>query len=130
MKITRYVQYYDAGKTFYGILADQTIRELYGNIFAAAEPTGKTMHSSEVKLLAPCEPSKVIAVRQSQRTRDLIFPVEQVVSYVSRFVTLLPGDIVYTGTPGNTKPMAPGDVIEIEVEGVGTLRNRVTRATV
>jgi len=52
-----------------------------------------------------------------------------VVSYVSRYVTLLPGDVIYTGTPGTTKPMAPGDLIEIEVEGVGTLRNRIARAT-
>src|SRR5262249_23461580 len=69
-------------------------------------------------------------VRQSQGKKDLIFPVDDVVSYVSRFVTLLPGDIIYTGTPGNTKAMYPGDVIEIEVEGVGVLRNRVARATV
>jgi 2-keto-4-pentenoate hydratase/2-oxohepta-3-ene-1,7-dioic acid hydratase in catechol pathway len=69
-------------------------------------------------------------VRQSQRTADLIFPVEQVVSYVSRFVTLFPGDVIYTGTPGNTKAMAPDDWIEVEVEGVGTLRNRIARATV
>ena len=69
-------------------------------------------------------------VRQSQRTADLIFPVDQVVSFISRYVTLLPGDIIYTGTPGNTKAMEPGDVIEIEVEGVGTLRNRIARGTV
>jgi 2-keto-4-pentenoate hydratase/2-oxohepta-3-ene-1,7-dioic acid hydratase in catechol pathway len=69
-------------------------------------------------------------VRQSQRTSDLIFPVDNVVSYVSKFVTLMPGDIIYTGTPGNTKSMQPGDTIEIEVEGVGVLRNRIARATV
>ena len=69
-------------------------------------------------------------VRQSQRTKDLIFSVENVVSYVSKFVTLMPGDVIYTGTPGNTKPMQPGDTIEIEVEGVGVLRNRIARATI
>jgi 2-keto-4-pentenoate hydratase/2-oxohepta-3-ene-1,7-dioic acid hydratase in catechol pathway len=69
-------------------------------------------------------------VRQSQRTVDLIFPIENVINYVSRFATLLPGDIIYTGTPGITKPMQPGDVIEVEVEGVGVLRNRIVRATV
>jgi 2-keto-4-pentenoate hydratase/2-oxohepta-3-ene-1,7-dioic acid hydratase in catechol pathway len=69
-------------------------------------------------------------VRQSQRTTDLIFPVDSIVSYVSRLVTLVPGDIIYTGTPGNTRAMLPGDVVEIEVEGVGTLRNRISRATV
>jgi 2-keto-4-pentenoate hydratase/2-oxohepta-3-ene-1,7-dioic acid hydratase in catechol pathway len=66
-------------------------------------------------------------VRQSQRTRDLIFNVEAIVSYVSQYVTLLPGDIIYTGTPGATKAMAAGDVVEIEVEGVGVLRNTVVQ---
>ena len=53
------------------------------------------------------------------------FPVDKVVSYVSRFVTLLPGDLIYTGTPGSTKAMKPGDVVEVEIEGVGVLRNKV-----
>jgi 2-keto-4-pentenoate hydratase/2-oxohepta-3-ene-1,7-dioic acid hydratase in catechol pathway len=70
------------------------------------------------------------AVQQSQRTVDLIFSIDHVVAYVSRFVTLIPGDVIYTGTPGNTKAMAPGDVVEVEVEGVGTLRNRVMRSKV
>src|SRR5581483_3556970 len=69
-------------------------------------------------------------VVQSQRTRDLIFPVDVIVNYISRFVTLMPGDLIYTGTPGTTKAMKPGDVIEIEVEGVGVLRNRVAAGTV
>ena len=254
MKITKYIRYSTAGNTSYGILEDQTIHELRGNIFAGAEATGKIIKSSDVKLLVPCEPSNVIAVgrnykshiadrnidapkepgmfwkpsscivgteeniflpegannvhyeaelvvvigkkgknipeaeaathifgvtagndvserdwqkndlqwfrakgsdtfgglgpcivqglnyddlfvqsrlngevRQSQSTRDLIFPVDYIVSYVSRYVTLLPGDIIYTGTPGNTKPMSPGDSIEIEIEGVGVLRNHITR---
>jgi 2-keto-4-pentenoate hydratase/2-oxohepta-3-ene-1,7-dioic acid hydratase in catechol pathway len=257
MAIKRYIRYSAGGTISYGILEDQVVRELHGNIFTAAEPTGKTLKLSEAKLLAPCEPTKVIAVgrnykshiadrslepakepgifwkptsciigteedivfppgannvhyeaelvlvigrqgknisqmdaakhifgvtagndvserdwqkndlqwfrakgsdtfgvlgpcivqglnhndllvqsrlngevRQSQRTVDLIFPVEQVVSYVSQYVTLLPGDVIYTGTPGNTRPMAAGDWIEVEVEGVGTLRNRVAPATV
>jgi 2-keto-4-pentenoate hydratase/2-oxohepta-3-ene-1,7-dioic acid hydratase in catechol pathway len=257
MKIIRYVRYQYSGNRSYGILDDQTIHELHGDIFAGAERTGKTFKVSDVKLLAPCEPSKVLAVgrnykshiadrgiepakepgifwkpssciigpeeeiifpddatnvhyeaelvvvigkrgkniseadaskhvfgitagndvsardwqkndlqwfrakgsdtfgalgpcivqglnyndllvqsrlngevRQSQRTVDLIFSVDFVISYMSRYVTLFPGDIIYTGTPGNTKAMAPGDVIEIEVEGVGTLRNRVAKGTV
>ena len=48
-------------------------------------------------------------------------------SYVSQYVTLLPGDVIYTGTPGSTKPIRPGDVVEVEVEGVGVLRNRVVQ---
>lgn len=66
--------------------------------------------------------------RQSQRTKDLLFNVDAIVSYVSRYVTLEPGDVIYTGTPGTTAAMQPGDVVEVELEGVGVLRNRVVRA--
>ena len=64
-------------------------------------------------------------VRQSERTGDLLFDVEAIVSYVSRYVTLLPGDIIFTGTPGSTQALEPGDVVEVELEGVGVLRNPV-----
>jgi len=64
-------------------------------------------------------------VRQSERTRDLLFDVETIVSYVSRYVTLLPGDIIFPGTPGSTQALEPGDVVEVELEGVGVLRNPV-----
>ena len=66
-------------------------------------------------------------VVQSQRTKDLIFNVAEIVSYISQYVTLLPGDVIYSGTPGATKPIRAGDVIEIELEGVGVLRNRVVQ---
>jgi 2-keto-4-pentenoate hydratase/2-oxohepta-3-ene-1,7-dioic acid hydratase in catechol pathway len=257
MDITRYVRYSAAGKTSYGILEEHTVRELHGTPFTGAEPTGSKLNLADIKLLAPCEPSKVAAVGrnykshiadrglepakepglfwkpssciigteddivipegahnvhyeaelvivigkkgknipvseapkhifgvtagndvserdwqkndlqwfrakgsdtfgglgpcivqglnyndllvqsrlngavvQSQRTGDLIFPVDIIVNYVSRFVTFVPGDIIYTGTPGTTKAMTAGDVIEIEVEGVGVLRNRIANGTV
>lgn len=62
---------------------------------------------------------------QSQRTKDFIHNVEAIVSHISQTATLLPGDVIYTGTPGSTTAMQVGDVIEIEVEGVGVLRNRI-----
>lgn len=64
-------------------------------------------------------------VVQKQLTSDLIFDCPTVVRWVSRFVTLLPGDLIYTGTPGETRKMKPGDVVEVEIEGIGVLRNRV-----
>jgi 2-keto-4-pentenoate hydratase/2-oxohepta-3-ene-1,7-dioic acid hydratase in catechol pathway len=64
-------------------------------------------------------------VVQKQLTSDLIFDCPAIVTFVSRFVTLGPGDLIYTGTPGETKKMSPGDVVEVELEGVGILRNRV-----
>jgi 2-keto-4-pentenoate hydratase/2-oxohepta-3-ene-1,7-dioic acid hydratase in catechol pathway len=69
-------------------------------------------------------------VVQSQRTEDLIFPVAEIVSYISRYVTLNPGDVIYSGTPGTTKRIKAGDVVEVELEGVGILRNKVTQPTV
>jgi 2-keto-4-pentenoate hydratase/2-oxohepta-3-ene-1,7-dioic acid hydratase in catechol pathway len=66
-------------------------------------------------------------VRQFQRTNDLLFSVDRIVSYVSRFITLLTGDLIFTGTPGTTKAMKEGDVVEVEIEGVGILRNRCNR---
>ena len=65
-------------------------------------------------------------VVQKQYTSDLIFDCPTIVSYVSRWVTLMPGDLVFTGTPGATRKMSPGDVVEVEIEGVGVLRNPVT----
>jgi 2-keto-4-pentenoate hydratase/2-oxohepta-3-ene-1,7-dioic acid hydratase in catechol pathway len=250
MKQQKYVRYNHAGQTGYGILEENLIRELDGNFLAGAGATGKAVRLADVRLLAPVEPSKVIAVglnykshlgerparpypgiflklptsiiatedpiiyppdaenvhyegelvlvigkkaksiaeadvpdvifgvtcgndvseriwqkndlqwfrakgsdtfgplgpavvqgldyndlqvmtrlngevRQCQRTKDLLFSIATIVSYVSRFVTLLPGDVIYTGTPGTTKPMVPGDTVEVEVEGVGILRNKV-----
>ncbi len=250
--VTRYVRYEAAGRPAYGILDGDVIRELTAAPWLDGKPTGKTLPSKGTALLAPAEPSKVIAVglnykshlgerpaatypglflklpttitgpdadivlppdaqnahyegelvivigkkasrvpvaeaaacvfgvtagndvserdwqrndlqwfrakaadtfgplgpvivrglnhndvlvqtrlngdvRQSQRTKDLIFDIETIVSYVSQYVTLMPGDLIFTGTPGTTRAMAPGDVVEVEVEGVGVLRNKVVR---
>jgi len=247
---TRYVRYRRGGRTAYGILEGETIHELEGVLFASPRRSGNRVDLADVELLAPCEPSKVVAVglnyrshignravpesmglfakfptsiigpeadivippdaenvhyegelvvvigrpaknvavedapdyifgvtagndvsergwqrgdlqwlrakatdtfgpigpaivtgldyddllvqtrlngevRQSESSKDLLFGVDQIVSYVSRYVTLYPGDLIFTGTPGSTQAMKPGDVVEIEVEGVGVLRNPV-----
>ncbi|MGA2038957.1 MAG: fumarylacetoacetate hydrolase family protein [Bryobacteraceae bacterium] len=62
---------------------------------------------------------------QKQTTADLIFDCRSLVSWISGWVTLEPGDAVYTGTPGRTRRLAPGDVVEVEIEGIGVLRNPV-----
>lgn len=64
-------------------------------------------------------------VVQSQTTGDLIFPVPVIVSFVSQAITLEPGDVIFTGTPGTTTALKAGDVVEIEIEGIGVLRNTV-----
>ena len=258
-EITRYVRYAEAGETHYGILEGARVRELTAAPWSGGEPSGESVELSAVRLLAPAEPTKVLAVganyrshtesevgrslnldelegrdpplfaklptvivgpdddivrppgasnlhfegemvvvigrtarnvpapeaadyvfgvtagndvserdwqandlqwlrakasdtfgpigpaivrgldyddllletrvngetMQSQRTGDLIFPVAYIVSYVSRFVTLFPGDVIFTGTPGETSAMQDGDVVEIELEGAGVLTNTV-----
>lgn len=251
-QVTRYVRYATGNAVAWGILDGETIRELSGDLFDSPRPTGRTVRRADVRLLAPVEPKKVIAVGlnykthlgerpaaaypglfaklpssivgpdadiiypadaenlhfegelvvvigrraqnvspadaprhifgvtagndvsernwqradlqwfrakasdtfgplgpmivtglnygdllletrvngkvlQSQRTKDLIFDVPAIVSYVSRYVTLEPGDVIYTGTPGTTSAMQPGDVVEVEIEGIGVLRNKVVK---
>lgn len=248
---TRYVRYEANGRTSWGLLDGETIRELQGSIFgSAAKPTGRTLKLGDVKLLAPAEAKKVIAaglnykshigqqspakyvglfakyptslighddniiypadaatlhyeaevcvvigkrakyiteaqakdhifgvtpcndvsergwqkadlqwfrakaadtfgpmgpalvtnvdynklkligrhngkVVQETTTDLLIFSIDHIVSYVSRYVTLEPGDVIFTGTPGTTAAMKPGDTFEVEIVGVGTLRNKI-----
>ena len=64
-------------------------------------------------------------VVQRQTTADLIFDCPTIVSWISGWVTLMPGDVIYTGTPGATRKLSPGDVVEVEIEGIGVLRNKV-----
>jgi 2-keto-4-pentenoate hydratase/2-oxohepta-3-ene-1,7-dioic acid hydratase in catechol pathway len=64
-------------------------------------------------------------VVQDQSTADFIFDSATVVSFLSRYMTLEQGDIIYTGTPGTTRSMHPGDSVEVEIEGIGVLRNPV-----
>jgi 2-keto-4-pentenoate hydratase/2-oxohepta-3-ene-1,7-dioic acid hydratase in catechol pathway len=63
--------------------------------------------------------------RQNGNTSDLLFSVAKLVSYLSEVMLLLPGDAIMTGTPAGVGPIAPGDVVEIEISGVGVLRNPV-----
>jgi 2-keto-4-pentenoate hydratase/2-oxohepta-3-ene-1,7-dioic acid hydratase in catechol pathway len=248
-----YARYAFEGQQHYGLVDGEKIRELQGGLFDAPSPTGRETPLSQVKLLAPCEPSKILAVGlnyrshlgsrpvplipgifykpvssiqnpgdpilipeeatdvhyegelvvvigrriskasreeasaaifgvtcgndvsernwqrgnakdlqwwrakgsdtfspfgpyivagaiygdlaletrlngevvQAQRTSDLIFDIPEVVRFISQWVTLVPGDLIYTGTPGATKPMKAGDVVEVEIEDVGILRNPV-----
>jgi 2-keto-4-pentenoate hydratase/2-oxohepta-3-ene-1,7-dioic acid hydratase in catechol pathway len=64
-------------------------------------------------------------VVQKQSTSDLIFDCPAIVEWVSGWVTLLPGDLIYTGTPGSTRKLSAGDVVEVQIEGIGVLRNPV-----
>lgn len=64
-------------------------------------------------------------IRQSGNTRQMIFPVEFLLRYISRQMTLEPGDLIATGTPAGVSQLNPGDVCTVEIEGIGTLTNPV-----
>jgi 2-keto-4-pentenoate hydratase/2-oxohepta-3-ene-1,7-dioic acid hydratase in catechol pathway len=64
-------------------------------------------------------------VVQQQNTSDLLFKPTEIVAHVSKYVALVPGDVIYTGTPGATKKMSPGDVVEVDIQSIGVLRNKV-----
>jgi len=251
--VTTYIRYRSGSNAAYGVLEGDTVREISGGLFGERTPNGVTHRRSDVKLLAPCEPGKILAVGlnykshlggrpqpahpeifykpvtalqdpeepivipneatdvhyegelvivigkkvrnvsrdeaaaaifgvtagndvsernwqhgqgkdlqwwrakgsdtfaplgpaivtgadyanlllqtrlngevvQKQTTGDLIFDCPAIVSRISGWVTLLPGDLIYTGTPGSTRKLSAGDVVEVELEGVGILRNPV-----
>lgn len=94
------------GANTFGPLGPSIVTGLnYGNLLLQSRLNGKVM--------------------QKQFTSDLIYGPAQIVSFISDYVTLTPGDVIYTGTPGATSKMNPGDVIEIEIEGIGILRNKI-----
>jgi len=64
-------------------------------------------------------------VRQQSTIDQMIFPVPRLIAFISRVMTLNPGDLISTGTPAGIGPLAVGDIVEIEIEGIGTLRNGV-----
>jgi len=67
-------------------------------------------------------------VVQEGSTSELLFPFAYMLADLSRLITLEPGDVLLTGTPANSRPVEPGDVVEVEVEGVGRLSNRIVEA--
>jgi len=64
-------------------------------------------------------------LRQSIRTSNLIFKIPKLVSFISSVMTLLPGDVIATGTPSGVNRMKPGDIVEVTIENIGTLKNSV-----
>jgi 2-keto-4-pentenoate hydratase/2-oxohepta-3-ene-1,7-dioic acid hydratase in catechol pathway len=115
------------------------------------KPGGQWLLGKSFDTFAPCGPELVTAdeigdagnlriqlrlngqTMQDSTTAQLIFPVPQLVAYISQVCTLLPGDLIYTGTPPGVgaarRPpvfLRPGDVVEVEIERIGVLRNSVT----
>jgi 2-keto-4-pentenoate hydratase/2-oxohepta-3-ene-1,7-dioic acid hydratase in catechol pathway len=81
--------------------------------------TGLDVSDLEVR----CEVNE--EVRQLGRTKDMVFDVPTLVSYVSHVMTLLPGDVILTGTPAGVSPVVAGDTVTVRIEGIGDLTNPV-----
>jgi 2-keto-4-pentenoate hydratase/2-oxohepta-3-ene-1,7-dioic acid hydratase in catechol pathway len=64
-------------------------------------------------------------LRQMASTRDMIFHVDQIIAFASSIMTLEPGDVIMTGTPAGINPLKSGDIVEVTIDGLGTLRNTV-----
>jgi 5-oxopent-3-ene-1,2,5-tricarboxylate decarboxylase/2-hydroxyhepta-2,4-diene-1,7-dioate isomerase len=69
-------------------------------------------------------------VKQDGNTDEMVWDVHYLVSDIARTITLLPNDVILSGTPANSRPVEPGDVVEVEVEGLGTLRNFIVEGDV
>jgi 2-keto-4-pentenoate hydratase/2-oxohepta-3-ene-1,7-dioic acid hydratase in catechol pathway len=75
--------------------------------------------------VGPADASAPLATRQDGRTRDMVFDVGTLIAAIAAVMTLEPGDLVLTGTPEGVGPLRDGDLVEVEIEGVGALRNPV-----
>ena len=138
-KVTRNVDAEDAAAHILGytIANDVTARDLQRSDgqwtrakgFDSFCPIGPAIDTE----FDPTEPHQIICtvgdeVRQDGSTADLVFGVADLVAFVSSVMTLLPGDIILTGTPSGVGPIRDGDRVEIEIEGIGVLMNPVVSA--
>ncbi|MEV4199157.1 fumarylacetoacetate hydrolase family protein [Micromonospora globbae] len=86
--------------------------------------TGLDVSDLEIRCEVGPDPD-ALEVRQLGRTRDMVFDVPALVSYISHVMTLLPGDVVLTGTPAGVSPLTDGDTVSVRIEGIGELTNPV-----
>ncbi|MFC0005808.1 fumarylacetoacetate hydrolase family protein [Micromonospora siamensis] len=86
--------------------------------------TGLDVRDLEIRCEVGRNPEEM-EVRQLGRTKDMVFDVPALVSYISHVMTLLPGDVVLTGTPAGVSPLADGDTVSVRIEGIGELTNPV-----
>jgi len=119
----------------YTCLNDVTARDLQrsdgqwtrGKGFDTFAPMGPCIETDLDPTDVPIEVYLNGKLVQQGNTRDLIFGVAKLVSFISEVMTLLPGDVIATGTPAGVGPMQPGDTVELKIAPIGTLRNYVVR---
>ena len=86
--------------------------------------TDWNFHAKRIRTLVNGE------VKQEGNTDEMMWDMHYLVADIARTITLVPGDVILSGTPANSRPVEPGDVVEVEVEGLGTLRNRIVEGHV
>ncbi|KAB1093640.1 fumarylacetoacetate hydrolase family protein, partial [Micromonospora aurantiaca] len=86
--------------------------------------TGLDVSDLEIRCEVGRNPEEM-EVRQLGRTKDMVFDVPGLVSYISHVMTLLPGDVVLTGTPAGVSPLTEGDTVTVRIQGIGELSNPV-----
>ena len=134
-RICRDISAEDAHKVIFGytVANDVTARDLQAkdgqwtrakgfDTFCPLGPWIETNFDPADKLVTT---SLGAALKQSGRTSDMVFSVPTIIEYVSSFMTLLPGDVILTGTPDGVGPMQVGDDVSVTIEGIGTLTNKV-----
>jgi 2-keto-4-pentenoate hydratase/2-oxohepta-3-ene-1,7-dioic acid hydratase in catechol pathway len=117
----------------YTCVNDVTARDLQGKDiqytrakgFDTFAPIGPVIETSLDPLDAAIQTYLNGQLKQNTSSKDMIFNVFQLVSFVTHVMTLLPGDVITTGTPSGIGKMRPGDVVEVRIEGIGGLKNRV-----
>jgi len=135
----RHVKAEDASRYIFGYTAanDVTARDLQARDgqwtrakgFDTFCPLGPAIETE----LDPLERLAVICrvngeVRQAGFTSDMVFGVAEIIAFITAFTTLLPGDVILTGTPSGVGKVEPGDLMDVEIDGIGTLTNRVVSA--
>jgi 2-keto-4-pentenoate hydratase/2-oxohepta-3-ene-1,7-dioic acid hydratase in catechol pathway len=135
-RVAKNVKAEDVGRYVFGYTAanDVTARDLQAKDgqwsrakgFDTFCPLGPVIETE----LDPLERLAIICrvngeVRQAGFTADMVFGVAEILEFVTAVMTLLPGDVVLTGTPSGVGPMLPGDLVEVEIDGIGVLSNRI-----
>ncbi|MFC0273296.1 fumarylacetoacetate hydrolase family protein [Metabacillus herbersteinensis] len=93
--------------------------------FATYKPLGPVIATDINPDDAPIKVRVNGEIRQDSSTNDMIFSTAEVISFVSKVMTLEPGDVIITGTPSGVSPLKDGDIVEVEIEGIGSLKNSV-----
>jgi 2-keto-4-pentenoate hydratase/2-oxohepta-3-ene-1,7-dioic acid hydratase in catechol pathway len=134
-RLARNIRAEDAYKVILGYTAanDVTLRDLQktddqwarAKGFDGSAPLGPWIETELDPNDAVVETRLNGEVRQHARSTDMVFGVATLIEYITAFMTLLPGDVLLTGTPEGVGPLAAGDLVEVEIDGVGTLANPV-----